>query len=129
MSIQVQTKETTHQEADRPRPEFAPAVDIIERADSFAVVADVPGVDENGVEVRVENETLTITARVVTQEPQGMDLLHRGYETCNYSRAFTLPEGVERGKISAQLKHGVLRVLLPKAAEVQPLKIKVDVEK
>ena len=129
MTIEVQTKTTPREEASRPCPEFAPAVDIIEHTNTFAVVADVPGADENGVEVRVENETLTISARVVTQEPQGMDLLHRGYEACNYHRAFTLPQGVERAKISAQLKQGVLRVLLPKAAEVQPLKIKVDVGK
>jgi HSP20 family molecular chaperone IbpA len=132
MTIPVQSNEAALTQNTEPAAsyvEYAPAVDILERPDSFAVLADVPGTDEKEMEIGLENDTFTIAARTAHDEPRDMELLHRGYEPCSYRRVFKLPAGVERTKISASLKHGVLQIVLPKIAKAQPQKINVQVEK
>lgn len=97
-------------EAVRQRPAVQPAVDVYENADEVLLVADLPGVDTDALRVHVEDDRLLIEAR-------------RG--DWDYRRAFVMPDGIDREKISAQLSAGVLRLTLPKAAAIKPRRISV----
>jgi HSP20 family protein len=102
-----------------------PPVDIYETAEGLVVKADLPGVDKENLDVRVENNLLTIrgkSAHVAPGEP-----IYREYELVNFFRQFELNERVDQAKISADLKHGVLTLQLPKAEEVKPRKIDVKI--
>ncbi len=114
-------------ELAQDRPVFVPATDIFERDDAVMVVCDVPGVDEKDVDVSLENDVLTITATQEVQEPDSkLELLHRGYRTGIWRRAFTLTADVDSSKIRAQIANGVLSVVLPKAEAAKPRRIQVD---
>lgn len=107
-------------------PVFSPATDIYERDDAILVVCDMPGVDAEHVEVTLEDDVLTLSGEQQTRAPEGYDCLYRGYEPGVFRRSFRLATPVDRDRISAKLRNGVLQVLLPKAAEAQPKKIKVE---
>ena len=106
-----------------------PAVDIIERPDQVIVLADLPGAEENSVEVQLENEQLTIGARASLQPPSGMEALYHGFDACEYRRVFALTDKIDREHISAALKHGVLRVTLPKLSAKQTRRTQIKIEK
>ncbi|HEX2929410.1 MAG TPA: Hsp20/alpha crystallin family protein [Candidatus Binatia bacterium] len=102
-----------------------PPVDIYEIQEGLVVKADLPGVAKEGLDVRVENNLLTIRGRVshtLAGEP-----IYREYELANFFRQFELSEKVDQLKISAELKHGVLTLNLPKAEEAKPRKIDINV--
>ena len=102
-----------------------PPVDIYEIQEGLVVKADLPGVAKEGLDVRVENNLLTIRGRVshtLAHEP-----IYREYELANFFRQFELSEKVDQLKISAELKHGVLTLNLPKAEEAKPRKIDINV--
>jgi HSP20 family protein len=102
-----------------------PPVDIYETGEGLVVKADLPGVAKENLDVRVENNLLTIrgkSAHVAPGEP-----IYREYELVNFFRQFELNERVDQAKISADLKHGVLILQLPKAEEAKPRKIDVRV--
>jgi HSP20 family molecular chaperone IbpA len=104
---------------------LTPPVDIFEVKEDLAVVVDVPGVDKDNVEVHIENDVLTISARP-TAKPPGTSL-YREFELANYFRQFQLSEHVDQEKIRAEVKAGVLTIILPKAEKAKPKKISVAV--
>ena len=109
------------------QPTTRPRVDVIENAHEYLVVADIPGVAKDGLDVRFESGELRIEAhrgKPQTQEPQG-SLLAEEYRVGDYRRAFAMPDGIDADKIEAELAHGVLRVHLPKSAAKRPRKIAV----
>jgi HSP20 family protein len=101
----------------------APPVDIFEDEDSLVVLADLPGIAPEGLDVRVEQRVLTITAHA-EPAPSGT-ALHREYELTNFFRQFQLPEEVDTARIQAELKQGVLTLRLPRAPKEQPRRIEV----
>jgi HSP20 family molecular chaperone IbpA len=104
---------------------IAPPVDIYETPEGLVVVADLPGVAHEGLEVRVDNNVLTIRGQA---HPAGAgEVTYREYELVNFFRQFELSDKVDQTRISAELKYGVLTVQLPKAAEAQPRQIAVRV--
>jgi len=103
-----------------------PPVDIYETAGGLVVKADLPGVEKENLDLQVENNLLTIRAKP-THTSAG-ESVYREYELANCFRQFELNEKVDQSKISADLKHGVLTLQLPKAEEVKPRKIEVRVE-
>lgn len=113
-------------ELAQDRPVFVPATDIFEREDAVMVVCDVPGVDEKQVDVSLENDVLTITAMQGEESREGLELLHRGYRSGIWRRSFTLTADVNAGKIRAQIKQGVLSVILPKSEAARPRRIQVE---
>ena len=88
--------------------------------------ADLPGVEKEKLDLQVENNLLTIRAKP-TQVTPG-EAVYREYELVNFFRQFELNDKVDRSKISAELKHGVLTLQLPKAEEMKPRKIEVRVD-
>jgi HSP20 family molecular chaperone IbpA len=115
------SKETTH---SRERT-ITPPVDIYETEEGLVVLADLPGVDKDGLDVRVENDILTI--RGTSRNGLPGDPIYREFELANYFRQFELSDKVDQSKITAELKHGVLTLRLPKAEEAKPKKIEVKV--
>jgi len=104
---------------------LTPPVDIFEVDDGLAVVADLPGVDKETLDVRVENDVLTIAGKV-NPDTKGTEV-YREFELANYFRQFQLNEQVDQEKIHAEMKFGVLTIHLPKAEKAKPKKISVNV--
>lgn len=128
---EVQKKETMAPEgAERTRAVrmYTPAVDIIERKDDIVVMADMPGVDEKSVDVTLEKNVLSIYGRVEPEIPDGHELIDSEYGVGDYQRTFTLSDEVDRDKIQATVKEGVLKLVLPKAEAAKARKIEVKAE-
>ena len=106
-------------------PVYVPRVDIRESAESFVVVADMPGVDEKSVEATVQNRVLTIEGWTKIEKPQGHEELGREFGAGRFRRDFTLPDAVDPDRIQARVKNGVLTVSIPKKDEVKARKIQV----
>lgn len=102
-----------------------PPVDIYETGEGLVVKADLPGVDKENLDVRVENNLLSIRGRATHAAPG--DPIYREYGLINFFRQFELNERVDQSKISADLKNGVLTLNLPKAEEAKPRKIDVKI--
>ena len=102
---------------------IAPPVDIYENKDGLVVVADVPGVEGSGLEVKVDQGILTIEAK--TSYSAMGQALHREFELVNFYRQFQLPDKVAADQIGAELTNGVLTLKLPWAPEIQPRRIEV----
>ena len=107
---------------------YSPYVDIIERKNDIVVVADMPGVDEKTVDVTLEKNVLTIYGRVEIEIPKNYRLSRAEYGVGDYQRVFTLTDEVDRDKIQATVKDGVLTLILPKAETVKTRKIPVKAE-
>lgn len=104
---------------------ITPPVDIFETKDGLTVIADLPGVEQQGLDVRVTDGVLTLQGNTKHVAP-GTPLM-REYELLNFYRQFELPEEVDADRISAQLKHGVLALHLPKKEKAKPRQITVQV--
>jgi HSP20 family protein len=100
-------------------------VDIYETPEGLVVMADLPGVTKEGLEVRVDNTLLTIRGHARHLAPGTP--VYQQYELMPFFRQFELTEKIDTAKITAELKHGVLFLHLPKAAEAKPRKIEVAV--
>jgi len=114
------------QEETRSQERYVtPAVDIYESLEGLLVKADLPGVAKDGLDLRVENNLLTIRGRAAHCAPG--ELLYREYELASFFRQFELSDKVDQLNISAELKNGVLTLNLPKAEEAKPRRIDVHV--
>jgi HSP20 family protein len=102
---------------------IAPPVDIFETDDALTVVADLPGVDKDAVDIRVEDSILTIKGRA-NYSPQA-EMLRQEFSLQGYYRQFQLSDEVDQDRISAECKNGVLAIMLPKAERSKPRQIKV----
>jgi HSP20 family protein len=107
---------------------LVPCADVIEHGDSFLVLADIPGVDETGVDIQVERNVLTLRATVVPPQMDGLNLMYKEYEPAGYERQFTLSDEVDTNRIDATVKNGVLSIRLGKAERARPRKINVSAD-
>jgi HSP20 family protein len=103
----------------------APPVDIYETRDGLVVLADLPGVAKEALDVRVDNNMLTIRGHARHVVPG--EIVYREYELVNFFRQFELSDKVDQSHITADLKSGVLTLNLPKAQEAKPRQIEVQV--
>lgn len=119
-------KALTSREGTRSQERYVtPPVDIYENEEGLVVMADLPGVAKENLDVRVENNLLTIRGKPSHLAPG--DPIYREYELVNFFRQFELNDKVNQSKISAELQHGVLTLRLPKAEEAKPRKIEIRV--
>jgi HSP20 family molecular chaperone IbpA len=112
-------------ERTRTRPLYTPRTDIFETDDGLVLLADMPGVSPDSVEVTLERQVLTIRGRAEDSPPQGFSPVYREYQAGDYERSFTLSEAIEAERIEAGCKNGVLRLFLPKAGPAQTKRIQV----
>src|SRR5438045_5560813 len=109
-----------------PRPVFMPPADIHETKDSIVVLAEMPGVSPEGVDISLERRVLTIRGRSAASEPAGYQRVYNEYADGDYERVFTLSENIDRDRIEATLKDGVLQLVLPKRAIAKARKITLE---
>jgi len=104
---------------------LTPPVDIFETESGLVVVADLPGVEKDQIDVNVEKNVLTLKAKPKQQLTE--NLARQEYQLLPFYRQFQLSDAVDQAKISAEMKYGVLTIHLPKVAEQQPRKIAVKI--
>lgn len=125
-SLEVKKEEVSStEERTRDCACFVPNTDIYETSENIYVATDIPGADEKSVDVTLEKNVLTITARVEPEIPQGYSLLYAEYGVGDYERSFTVSEMIDREHIEATVKNGVLHLTLPKAGPAKTQKILV----
>jgi len=104
-----------------------PPVDVIEDASGITLYADLPGVSKDRLHVQVEADTLTISGEMDLAMPQGMAATHAEVSLPRYRRSFTLSKELDPEKLSAELKNGVLKLRIGKAAHAQPCRVEIKV--
>lgn len=126
--LQVQQKRELEkkEETTIPARVFLPTADIYETNDALNVVLEMPGVEKSSVEVRVEDGVLKIDGRLDFSKYQGLQPLYTEYNVGHYSRSFRLSSKIDQNKIAAELKDGVLSLVLPKVEEAKPRTIQVN---
>jgi HSP20 family protein len=112
-------------ELTRGAPAFRPDVDILERPDELLLRADVPGARADAIDVRYENGTLTLHARVEPRQGAETAWLRREYGTGDWRRSFELAESIDPARIRAEYADGVLTLHLPKVESARPRRIPV----
>jgi HSP20 family molecular chaperone IbpA len=104
---------------------FVPKMDIVETDDAITLIGDFPGVDEQGMNVTLEKNVLTIRGHVRPEVPEGYNVTYAEYAIGDFERVFTIGEEVDRDRIQAVVKNGTLRLTLPKAKRVLTQRIPV----
>lgn len=117
-------QQAQRQEAE---PVLSPPVDIRETPDGITLMADMPGVSRDGLEIRVDGNTLLIEGEARLDLPEGIQPLYADVRATRYRRSFGLSSELDAGNIDASLINGVLTLRIPKRAEFQPRKIEVRV--
>jgi HSP20 family protein len=107
---------------------FVPAVDIYETEEALTLVADMPGVSPEGIRIDLKDDQLTLAGEVFESGGGQERALLKEYETGNYFRQFAMGEVIDQSKITAQLKNGVLTLVLPKVEKAKPRRIEIKVE-
>ena len=120
LSAEQEAGERTHE-----RPAFVPRVDIYETETGLVVVADLPGVSPDALEVTLEKRVLSIYGRVEDDAPQGYSQAYREYAVGDFERQFTLSGDFDINGIEANLKYGVLHLAIPRAPEAAAKRIEV----
>ncbi len=118
-------QQSTEVETIRARPVFLPRTDIFEREKEIVVLAEMPGVKRDAVDVNLEDDELRIAGRVDEAAIPGHELAYAEYEIGDYERTFRIRGGIDADGIDATMKNGVLQIVLPKSKEAMPQKISV----
>jgi HSP20 family molecular chaperone IbpA len=116
--------------ADRPatRRVYTPRADVYETPEEIVVVAELPGVGEESLDITLEQRELTMRGTAAAAAPEGYRLIYSEYGEGNYERRFVLADSIDREGIAANLKNGVLQLRLPKTKEALARKIPVKTE-
>lgn len=104
-----------------------PPVDVIEDSAGITLRADLPGVPKDKLGLHVEADTLTIEGEVAVAMPEGMEATYAEVSVPRFRRVFTLSKELDTSKVSAEFKHGVLNLRIPKAEHAQPRRIDIKV--
>ena len=126
--LQVQQKREVEKKAETTTPGrvFVPVTDIFETPEALTVVLEMPGVDRNSVEASVENDVLTIEGRIDFTKYEAMRPVYTEYNVGHYARRFEISDRIDQSKISAEIKDGVVTIVLPKGEQAKPRKIQVS---
>lgn len=126
--LQVQQKRELEkqQELTIPARFFVPTTDIFETEQALSLIVEMPGVDKSKVDISVEGGVLVIEGQVDFSKYEGMHPVYTEYNIGHYRRSFTLSNKIDQGRISAEMKDGVLTLVLPKAEEAKPRRISVN---
>jgi HSP20 family protein len=102
-----------------------PSIDIHETPEGLILEADLPGVCDQQVAIRLEDNVLCLHAQSSSPDLEGARPLYEEFRPGEFFRSFILSDEVDRGRISAEMKHGVLRLVLPKAERARSRKIEI----
>jgi HSP20 family protein len=121
---QTPARQEQHQQQT---PAMIPRVDVLEDQTGITLLADLPGVTREALEIHVEGDSLTIEGTVSAATPESMQAAYAEVRVPRYRRSFTLSRELDGGRIEAQLKDGVLRLRIPKQEHAQPRRVQVKV--
>ena len=108
---------------------WTPSADIYETPEKIVIKVDLPGMTQEEIELKVEDNTLTVKGERILEKDTKKEDYHRIERSYGaFSRSFTLPNSVDVDNIKAQHKNGILEIVLPKKEETRPKKIKIDVK-
>lgn len=124
MSDNKQLQSTGGREADTRA--VLPRVDVYEDASGITLLADLPGVPRDKLELKVEGDTLHVEGTVQPQTPEGLEALYAEVRVPRYRRSFTLSRELDTERIEANMKDGVLTLRIPKQEHAQPRRITVQ---
>ena len=126
--LQVQRKREVEkkQESTVPARVYVPVTDIFETNAALMLALEMPGVDRENIDVKLESGVLTIEGTIDFTKYEGMYPVYTEYNVGNYARTFELSSDIDQERISAELKDGVVMLTLPKLEKAKPRKIKVS---
>lgn len=111
--------------SQEPQRAVLPAIDVFEDARGITLLADMPGVPKDQLELKIDGDSLLIEGRVQTPTPSDLEAVYAEVRVPRYRRSFTLSRELDTARIDAQLKDGVLTLRIPKQAHAQPRRISV----
>ena len=112
---------------EREENTLRPPVDVIEDSSGIVLYADLPGVTKENLNLQIDADSLIIEAEAELSMPEGLEAGHTEVSVPRYRRAFTLSRDMDSEKVTAELRHGVLKLTIPRAEHAQPRKIEVNV--
>lgn len=119
---------TARRNAEPDSPALVPPVDVVEDATGITLYADLPGVPKDRLNVRVDGETLIIEGEMSLDIPRDMEATHVEVSVPRYRRVFALSRDLDTGNMSAELRHGVLKLRIQKAEQAKPRRIEIAAE-
>ena len=126
LEVQEKKEIVTKGEKTVPARYYVPATDIHETADALLVVMEVPGVDRKDIDIKVEDDTLTVEARIDYAKYEGMEPLYTEYNVGHFARRFALSHMIDQQQIGAALTDGVLTLTLKKVEQAKPRRIAIN---
>ena len=126
--LQIQQKREVEKKTEGTTPGrlFVPVTDIFETPEALTVVLEMPGVDRDSIEANVENNVVTIQGRIDFSKYEGMQPVYTEYIVGHYARSFEISNQFDQSKISAQMKDGVVTIVLPRAEHTKPRQIQIS---
>ncbi len=114
------------EEKDLMGSTWSPSVDIYEAENELVLTAELPGVDENDIEIKIEDNTLTLHGDRKFEKETKEENYHRIERSYgSFYRSFTLPRNIDQENIKAERENGILKISLPKKPELKPKKVKI----
>jgi HSP20 family protein len=126
LQVQKKREHETRDEATIPARVFVPVADIYETPEALSVILEMPGVEKGNVDIQVKDGVLRVEGRLDLSKYQGLQPLYIEYNIGHYARTFQLSNKIDQDKIAAEMKDGVLSLILPKAEEAKPRTISVN---
>ena len=114
------------QQAPAEEPVLLPPVDVLEDEGGITLYADLPGVARENLDLHVDGENLFLDGKIALEMPKEMEATHVEVARSRYRRVFALSREFDAAKLTADLKHGVLKVRIPKAEHAKPRRIEVS---
>jgi len=126
-SLEVQQKKELVSKGEKTVPAryYVPSTDIYETEDALMVIMEVPGVDRDNIDVKLENDELRVEARIDFSNYEGMEPLYTEYNVGHFMRAFSLSQRIDQKDIAASLSDGVLTLTLKKVQQAKPRQIEI----
>ena len=126
LAVRDKKELVTKDEKTVPGRYYVPYADIYETDEALSVVMEMPGVERKDIDVALENNVLRIDGRIDFTKYEGMEPVYTEYNVGHYARSFEISNKIDQSKISAQMKDGVVTIVLPKSEQAKPRKIQVS---
>jgi HSP20 family molecular chaperone IbpA len=125
--VKANRAETDEQDSQIDPVVFTPPIDIFETPEGLVLLADLPGVTLESLELQVQDNKLTLYGKVKPDIPADARMIHQEYSLGHFLRSFILSDEVDHERISAKLNQGVLEVVLPQLRKSEPRRIQVTI--
>jgi HSP20 family protein len=126
--LAVREKQELERQEEKTSPGryYVPAADIFETDEALTLMLEMPGVDKDKVDIQIENDVLRVEGKIDFSAYKEVEPVYTEYNVGHYTRAFTLPNKIDREAITARVEDGVLTLTLPKSKDTLPRRIQVN---